>query len=232
MATQVDVDPEVVAQEGQDLQTASLQEPQGQQAENADADRNWKQAREVIEGQKRQLKLAEEREREYLEQLRRLSQPQKAAAEPEEIYNDDDVLTVKQAKKLAQKEAQRLLREQEDSMGEDLARREFGDYDRVVTPENLERLKRDKPKLFSTIAENPSLYGKASTAYALLKNLVGSTEDQQASARLKENAAKPRSTHSVGADRPLHQAHNFENGLTPDLKKQLWKEMQDLRKNY
>lgn len=232
MATQTDVNPEFVAQEGQETSTAELQGSQPQTAELPDADRNWRRARETMERQERQLKLAEERERTYQEELQRLKQAHTRPQEIEEHFNDTDILTVAQAKKLAAQEAARIVREQEDSMGEDMARREFPDYDAVVTPENLERLKREKPKLFASVAGNSSLYGKATTAYAYLKNLVGSPETQQAAAKLKENAAKPRSALSVAPDKPLHSAHNFEAGMTTELQKSLLQEMQNARRGY
>ena len=231
MATQVDVTPELVNQEGQEPQTASDHESQGQSAEQADADRNWKRARERMEETERELKLSRERERMYQEQLQRYAQPQRQA-EPEEVLSEQDITTVAQVKKLAAKEVARLMREQEDAQGETLARQEFPDYDAVVNPENLERLKREKPRIFEAIRSNPSLYGKASTAYSHLKLMVGSNDNAQAQAKIKENAAKPRSTHSVAPERPLHQAHNFENGLTPDVQKSLLAEMTQSRRNY
>ena len=232
MATQADVTPEIVNQEGQETQTASDHEVQGQTAEQADAERNWKRARERMEEQERELRLAKDRQRMLEDQLARYAQPQPKAPEPEDHFKEEDILTVGQAKKLAAKEVARLLREQEDAQGEALARQEYSDYDAVVNPENLERLRREKPRIFDAIKNSSSLYGKATMAYSHLKLMMGSPDHAQAQAKIKENAAKPRSTHSVAPDRPLHHAHNFENGLTPDIQKSLLAEMTQCRRNY
>jgi hypothetical protein len=42
---------------------------------------------------------------------------------------------------------------------------------------------------------------------------------------LEKNMAKPRSVSSLGTQGALSQAHAFERGLTPELKKQLLQEM-------
>ena len=45
------------------------------------------------------------------------------------------------------------------------------------------------------------------------------------------NLSKPVSSNAAAnSATPLGQAHVFENGLTPDLRKQLWKEMENARK--
>jgi hypothetical protein len=204
------------------LQAASNQE--------TDAQRNWKQMRETLAENQRQLKLAQERERQYQDALSR-AHLQKPAEEPEDHLNPDDIVTVAQAKKVAAREVQRLIKQHEDSRGEDEARREFSDYDSVVTKENLERLAREKPKLWQAISENQSLYGKATTAYGFLKTMVGTPEDQESAARIKKNMAKPQSAMSVAPDKPLHHAHNFERGLTPELRSSLLREMNEAIKS-
>jgi hypothetical protein len=42
---------------------------------------------------------------------------------------------------------------------------------------------------------------------------------------LEKNMTKPRSVNSLGTQSALSQAHVFERGLTPEVKKQLLQEM-------
>jgi hypothetical protein len=69
-------------------------------------------------------------------------------------------------------------------------------------------------------------------AYKLLKRL-NPGEDMAKSVEKKkaiENSQKPISVNAVSRNSAIGNAHIFENGLTPELKKQLWKEMEDARK--
>ena len=53
--------------------------------------------------------------------------------------------------------------------------------------------------------------------------------------KAQENSAKPRPMASVSpqqGESPLSHANAFANGLTPELQKQLWKEMQDAKKGF
>lgn len=70
----------------------------------------------------------------------------------------------------------------------------------------------------------------------MIKNLgivpqeVPNTEQE----RVNKNMAKPRPLISASpqqGDSPLSHANAFANGLTDDLKKQLWKEMDQIRRN-
>ncbi len=46
------------------------------------------------------------------------------------------------------------------------------------------------------------------------------------------NSQKPVSVNAVTKSSAIGNAHMFENGLTPELKKSLWDEMERARKGY
>ena len=188
------------------------------QSENSQ-DKNWRQMREQMEELKRNNQRMDA-------ELQRSRQP---ISQPEEELSvaDDDLSTVGITKKLIQKEAKKIASEmiQKKDMddAEKWARVKYSDYDSVVTNDNLQRLVQTSPELARMLMANPDPVG----AYKLLKSL---NIDASESAQLKENQQKPRTVGSVGQASALSQANAFAKGLTPELKSQLWKEMQDAMK--
>ena len=218
---------DVVGQETHPSPQENLSEEQSQQnVQQSNEARNWAETRKIIEEQKRQIHLAQERERLYQAELAKAKTNVEEADETEHL-NKNDILTVEQAEKIAEKKFKKLLKQAEDSKGEERMRAKYADYDSVVTPQNLERLKNEDPEEFEAIAEQAKLYGKASMAYKTLKLRYGTVtpEAQENREKIAANANKPRAASSMGATGALSQAKLYENGLTPDLKKQLLSEM-------
>jgi len=120
------------------------------------------------------------------------------------------------------------VRKQEDSI-----RARYPDFDKVVTTANVERLNVEQPELAAMIRNAPDLLSMASVAYSSMKQ-YGIHKDIYQSDKIKAqvNASKPRPLASVNpqqGDSPLSKANAFANGLTPELEKQLRKEMSDSR---
>jgi len=230
MAEETDVKTEVVAQEAsqvpQEQTPAEVQ--QAEESKKKDEEVNWKKARELLETQKRELEALKANERRYQEELVKLAKNQQKPEEDELLkLSDDDILTKRQAEKLAEIKTRKLLEEFDNQKGEEKARSEVSDYDAVVNQENLERLQKDHPEIVETLKASPRLYDKAKSAYKFIKAFYGakdqaSKENQE---NLEKNMAKPRSVSSLGSQGALSQAHAFANGLTPELKKQLLNEM-------
>ena len=115
-------------------------------------------------------------------------------------------------------------------------KRKYSDFDEVVSQENLAKLKEIDPETADTIAHSRSSpYTRGASAYKRIKelNLIDKHEDNRA--RAETNVSKPRPLNSVSpqsGDSPLSMANAFSNGLTKDVKKQLWREMQEASKNY
>ena len=139
-------------------------------------------------------------------------------------------------KKIKQLEEQvKTYQHQSTSMtAETRLRMEFPDFDKVVNQESIKTLATVEPELAASLDANPDLYTKAKAAYKAIKRfgLEDTYETDRATAQ--KNAAKPRPLTSLSpqqGESPLSHANAFANGLTEDLKKQLYKEMMEARNN-
>jgi len=110
------------------------------------------------------------------------------------------------------------------------------DFDEVVSDENIKKLEELNPRKFRVIKNsNADLYDKGLEAYEAIMALGIHENDEFREERqvAEKNLAKPRpliSGASQRGDTPLSNANAFANGLTKDLQKKLWQEMQDLRR--
>jgi hypothetical protein len=122
-----------------------------------------------------------------------------------------------------------------ESAVESRIRSQFPDYDNVVNMETIKALKQTEPELAASLYANPNFLEKAIGTYKAIQKLglQVSNEYDADKAIAHKNAAKPRTLTSISpqqGESPLSRANAFANGLTPELQKQLWKEMQELRK--
>jgi hypothetical protein len=199
-----------------------------------DQDRNWKETRRKMQELERKAKEQEE----LISQLRG---PQKAPETDElDKLGDEDIVTKGQAKKLAAKMAeeiaQKVIRERENATVEDRLNSKFQDFSQVVTRENIELLKETEPELAMSLAQNTDQYSQGIAAYKLLKRLGIGEEVAKEPVKEKQkaiaNSQKPLSVNAVTKTSAIGNAHMFENGLTPELKKSLWEEMERARKGF
>lgn len=185
-----------------------------------------------------------ERERdEYMRQLQEAQSKKLDVDESDITIDDSDVAEGKHLKKL-QAEIKRLRKEadanrQQSTMtqAEIRLRAQYPDFDKVVSADNVNSLREEYPELAVSLNSNNDIYSKAVSAYTMIKKLGIHQEPVYAAdkARIAQNANKPKPSATIApqkSDSPLSQANAFANGLTPDLQKQLWAEMQALRKNY
>ena len=217
---------EEVAQPTESEQSQDVPQPEVQQSQPpvmTDEERNWREVRRIMQEQDEQIR--------QLKADREKSQPQ----EEDDLAKlaDDDIVTAKQAKSLAQKmarqAAEEAIREREASTVDERLKNRFPDYDNVVTQDNIDLLKQQDPELAMSLyalAQNP--YEQAVAAYKMLKRTgIGDmAKNQPQKAKALENSRKPVSVQSVTKSSAIGEVHKFENGLTPELKKQLWQEMQ------
>ena len=97
-------------------------------------------------------------------------------------------------------------------------------------------MKQQEPELAQSLwnlRDDP--YAQGVAAYKLIKKLgIGKEEEEQGDSVEKkkaiENSKKPLSVQAVSKSSAIGNAHLFENGLTKELKKQLWSEMQEAKK--
>lgn len=190
-------------------------------SEESDKEYNFRQLREG----KRQLESEVEQLREAVRQLSQtpVSSP---AKEEEWDIEDDDFAEGRHVKQLYSR-IEKMLKERDAVTTEDRLRSKFTDFDSVVTAENIEKLKKTEPEIYYSIVSSPDLYAKGVSAYKTLKALnLGGMDPSlaQDKKRAYDNHSKPMSTQSIKGS-GIHEANAFANGLTPELKKQLQKEM-------
>ena len=226
------VEPEAVVQpEESSIAQEEPQETQEQRQARNDAEYNWAEMRKQMR----------QKDQEIAELRDQFSSITKKAAPPEEDelsrLAEDDILTVAQAKKLATKmarsAAETLFKERDALTVDDRLQSKFPDFRSTVTRENIELLKETKPRLAESLlkfADDP--YQQSELAYEYIKAYVPQRDTTMTKEKAKaaENSKKPMSVQAVGKHSAIGQAHQFENGLTPELKQQLWKEMQEIKK--
>lgn len=199
----------------------------------------------------RESKEKAERERDDL--YRRIKEMEQASAKKqttEESDDNDDDFSIaedefvegkhlgkvsKKIKKLEKKISDYQQKSTEMAV-ETAIKSKYNDFDKVVSTENLEVLKKNYPEIAYTLNSTSDLYSKAVSAYTLIKNLGIYNEDkyQNEKEKVGKNLSKPRPLASVSpqqGDSPLSRANVFANGLTEELRQQLYKEMMEAREN-
>jgi hypothetical protein len=174
-------------------------------------------------------------------------QPQVQQQEPdiELNVNSDDLVEGKHLKAYAKKiqqleqKLQQTQQQTQSQMAQQLLRSKFNDFDRVVTEDNIERLRYDYPELANTLNSSNDLYSTGVSAYTMIKNLGIIEQPQERvymadKAQAQKNLAKPKPLASISpqqGDTPLSKANAFANGFTDEVRKQMLKEMNDARKS-
>lgn len=224
--------PQAVAQATESESEHNERQDQAKEADSHkrnEVERNWAETR-------RKMQELEKQNKEMQEQISRMNP--KAPAAEDELANlaEDDILTVAQAKKLATKMAKSVaedvIKQREAATIDERMAFKYPDFAEVVSKENIELLKQTEPELAQSIYHNPDPNAQAVAAYKLLKKIGVKTNDQNAAEKKKaqENSQKPVSVQAATKQSAIGNAHLFENGLTSELKSQLWKEMQQAMK--
>lgn len=223
--------PDVVEEVVAPVQEAETQEaPQPPQEDPQE--RNWREMRNALKELQRQ-------NHELKSELTQRSAPPPIQEKDElDDIPDDDYLTKKQAVKLASKLANKLAEERATEVVKrreaesipNTLRTKFSDYDSVVSKENLELLMQTEPELAKSLyalKDDPLAQGIA--AYKLLKKQDFTQEKQtyMDKAKAVNNSKKPSVSTAVTKGSALAEANRFANGLTPELKAALWKEMKE-----
>lgn len=188
-----------------------------------DVEYNWAEARRVRQEQDRII-------REQNDTIHRLSNGQQTKEDP--ALSDDDLLTVKDLRKVTSKRDQEYARELQQYK-EELQRLKYPDIDQVLSPENIANFEQNEPELAeSLLALSGDPIKMKQAAYKLIKktmpqNSTPSLEKKQA----EVNAKKPVPVQAIAKGQSaIGNAKLFENGLTPELKKQLFAEMEAARR--
>jgi hypothetical protein len=210
---------EVVSPESVQPETQEVVE---QKPEESSQEKNWRELRTAL----KELKRENQHLRQQFEQTK---QPNKPHEEEEE---NEPYITPKTFKRKLH-ELETKLKEKEVEGVSDRLRAKYSDFDEVVSVDNVEYLNTHEPELALSLAALKSdPYKQGIAAYKILKNseLSQNKVNMQDKAKIQENAKKPTSVQAVRKQGALADANRFSNGLTPELKKSLWAEMQNARK--
>jgi hypothetical protein len=233
------IEQEEAAQAVPPAESSDAQEKEKAQAFAAKSDKNdkdWRETRRKIDGLERKT-------REQEELIQRLSQAKAAPVDDEiERLGDDDIVTKGQARKLAAKMAeeiaQKFIKQRDNSMVDERLSMKYQDFTQVVTQENIEYLKETEPELAISLSYISDPYSQGVAAYKMLKK-IGNPQEAENMAQINrdkekavKNSQKPVSVQAVAKQSPIGNAQLFENGLTADTKKRLWKEMQEAIKGF
>ncbi|MFW6121423.1 MAG: hypothetical protein ACOC80_11070, partial [Petrotogales bacterium] len=189
----------------------------------------------------RNLREAKDRAEQEAAELRRLLQersqtkPQQESSQQESVeepqFGDDDLIEGKHLKSYSKK-YEKHIQNLEQRLIEQQIKSQYPDFDKVVNKETLEMLRDSDPDLADSIAANPNLMSKANAAYKAIKRagFIESNTHQKGKEKVQENINKPRPVSSISPQQgksPLSRANAFAEGLTPELKEQLWKEIKE-----
>lgn len=216
------VDPAVNEQQEQEVRVETPPKEDAQE-------RNWREIRSSMRELQRQNEVLRE-------ELTRRNAPVKQEEQDElDSLPDDEYLTKAQARKLAAKMAEKaakdLIRQKEHESVPDKLRSRYPDFDDVVSKENVQLLIEQEPELaqsLNALKDNP--YAQGIAAYKLLQKsdiMQQKLATMDSQKRVAENMKKPTVSNAAGKQGALANANMFANGLTPQLKNQLFKEMQD-----
>ena len=188
---------------------------------------NWRAARSKLEEQQHQIWLLQQE----LESVRKQAPKQEEDTE-EEQFTESERKLYREIKSLKTEISRSRVKQSETDA--DRLRSKFSDFDEVMHPENIEYLRANNPSLakaLTSLKDEP--YEQGLAAYEALRNTSWYRDrnmNQEEKVKLEQNKKKPLSVQAVRKEGALNDANRFANGLTPELKKALLKEMSEARK--
>lgn len=155
---------------------------------------------------------------------------------PDDIAEGKHLSKVDKRIKELKNELQEYKQQANLSSTQSRIRAEFPDFYSVVTSENIQALKEVDPDMARVLETSNDLETVARMAYRAIKKDVIRKDDPYIDDKLRAhaNASKPRPLASVSpqqGDSPLSKANAFANGLTEELKQQLFKEMMEAKRS-
>ena len=174
-------------------------------------EKNWKEVREIMQQQKREIAaLKDELSKQH----------QSKASQEDELAQllEDDVLTVRDAKKLASKIARQVANEAlvdyKKKSAVERVPSQYSDYAEVVQ-KYADRFEKENPAAAQAILSSPN---PRLAAYQMIKSwhvykneqAKKSNEVSEAAEKVLENSKKPGSSQSVGAPSPLNEIKRYE----------------------
>jgi hypothetical protein len=200
-----------------------------------DQARNFKQLREKADRVSRERDEALSRLREYESRINQATPSKPQNQESDDFTMAPDELAEGKHISKVQNQLNKLRQEVRVATAEAKLKAQYPDFDSVVTKENVQALRDTYPEIAFTLNSSSDIYATGSSAYTLIKKLGIIPEDNYHEKQIVHaNAAKPKPLASVSpqqGDSPLSRANAFANGLTPELKSQMIREMREARRN-
>ena len=227
----------------QDSPVESAENPQAQ--EETKQERNWRELRKKEQDAQLVAREASEKVRVQQELIQNLLLSQQAqtqqAQTPTEVDEfesipDDEYLSKAQSRKMHQKDARAIAREEFQRLEKERDNKNFmsrlkdlyPDFDDVVNSETIAKFDKEKPKLAKTIASLKDPYDIGLQTYEFMKAMNSSDPSKERHAReVEKNIEKnEKSIQSPQAynKRPMAQAFSTAN-MSKDEKSKLYEEM-------
>lgn len=218
----------------------SVEDPQGQ--EETKQDRNWNELRKKAEQSEREAREFKERmdlQEQFIKNLMTQTQPQTAQQKevdefeqiPQEEYatfGQTRKLVQKDARTIAREEFERLHSEREQQRFKERLEKKYSDFGEVVNSETIAILEQQEPELATTIADLKDPYKMGLQSYKFIKSLgiVPSKDEKRHAREVEKKIAKNEKTvQSPQAydKRPMAQAFSTMN-MSDNEKKSLYEE--------
>lgn len=165
-----------------------------------------------------------------LQQQQQVKQPE---PEPEPEYDDDDYIEGKQFKNeinYLKRELNQFKQQAQSSSIEQQLRSKYNDFDKVMTYENIAKLRELKPEIAQALHQSPDLYNKAASTYTILKEMGIHQENtyEPERERAQQNFSKPQTAAALKkTESALSHASEFAGSrLDEKRKKEIWTQMQ------
>jgi hypothetical protein len=206
-----DQNPEGVAQptESEEHNDVSNEVEETEQSKRNDAEYNWAEMR-------REMRKKDQQIEELQTQFSNISQRKPTQDEEDELAKlaEDDILTVAQARKLAQKMARNVaedvIKERDAANVEERAHLKYPDWSEVVNEETINLLKQKRPRTAKALSKMDDPYEQALEAYELIRDLEIKTKSPNVDKKLaQENSKKPLSVQAVSKTSALADLNVF-----------------------
>lgn len=204
---------------------------------------NWRETRDLLKQQKAAM---ERLERENAEQRALLAQAFQRPAQQEEEDDEIDVYSEDFGKKLERKVQRSVERAYENiekkrksdpDYLEAQARKQFSDFDDVMTPEHIDSIIKSDPLMHKTIMASPDpliaayKFIKKSADYVIKKQPLSAPDRrvEESKAALAKNLAAPKSPNSAGRSQAISSVHGFGR-LTAEQAKEIHAETMRIKR--
>lgn len=211
-------------------QEKTLEAPETQKVEPKEGSKEYNFAKlreknEQLERQNREMM-------EYLQRIENSLKPKEAppVEEVDELASlaDDDIVTAKQVRKMAERMAQKAIQEtlahQEKASLPERTRQKFNDFDEVLTTDNVKEFEKTNPVLAAACARADNPWQAAYEAIKMTpiyQDRIARRQMEKDAKKVDENISKPISSNALGKSGALANA----NAYGEMSKNELYREM-------